>query len=171
MRTQIAIDPDLDKNGVAVWRGDKIEVKSLSFPALLDFLKENSDAHVVVEAGWLNKKSNVHGYHGAVAERISKSVGINHGVGLLIVQMCNHYKISVSEKKPLRKVWRGKNGKITQGEIEYFIDEFPKRSNQEERDAALILWLHIGRRVKIKPKTTSKLNKNAFNGGENIKVR
>lgn len=171
MRTQIAIDPDLDKNGVAVWRGDKIEVKSLSFPALLDFLKENSDAHVVVEAGWLNKKSNVHGYHGAVAERISKSVGINHGVGLLIVQMCNHYKISVSEKKPLRKVWRGKNGKITQGEIEYFIDEFPKRSNQEERDAALILWLHLGRRVKIKPKTTSKLNKNAFNGGENIKGR
>ena len=43
---------------------------------------------------------------------------------------------------PLKKVWKGTGGKITQAEILRIIPGFPKRSNQEVRDAALIAWVN-----------------------------
>jgi hypothetical protein len=158
----IAIDPDVDKSGVAELNPlhRLLEVKSLSFPQLIDYLQtailrkelsgtEKTSLLVVVEAGWLNQISNHHTVAGRRGQRIAKNVGANHQVGKMIVEICEHYDIPVETIKPLKKIWKGKDGKITHTEIAAFIPGFPKQSNQETRDAALIAWGYAGLPVKI----------------------
>ena len=65
----IGIDPDVDKSGVAFLECStrKLEITSLTFPDLLDYLQwvkqqtENNhqSVRVIIEAGWLNQ-SNWH---------------------------------------------------------------------------------------------------------------
>ncbi len=45
--------------------------------------------------------------------------------------------------------WRGQDGKITHAELAQFIPGLPARSNQEERDAALLAWTYAGFPVKM----------------------
>jgi hypothetical protein len=156
--TIIAIDPDVDKSGVAELSPlhRLLEVTSLSFPQLIDYLqtrKELSETAktsllVVVEAGWLNAISNYHTAAGRRGQRIAKNVGANHQVGKMIVEMCEHNAIPVTTVKPLKKMWKGKDGKITQAEITSFTG-ITGRNNQEERDAALIAWVYAGLPVKV----------------------
>jgi hypothetical protein len=63
--------------------------------------------------------------------------------------MCGHYGIPVTTVKPLKKTWRGKDGKITREELAYFT-RITGRNNQEERDVALIAWVWAGLPVKMK---------------------
>ena len=61
----IGIDPDVEKNGVAFLdcSTKRLEVTSLTFPDLLDFLRSSKrqaevlqkNLRVIIEAGWLNK--------------------------------------------------------------------------------------------------------------------
>lgn len=146
-REVIAIDPDVGRSGVAVWKDNKIDIFNLSFPELLDFLQERTGAKVIVEAGWLNKKSNFHGGKGGIGQKIANGVGRNAEVGRKIIEMCEHYGIDVREQRPLKKGW--KNGKISHEEISKFIPNFPKRSNPETRDAALLLWVELGKPIKL----------------------
>lgn len=146
-REVIAIDPDVCKSGLALWKDGKMVVLNLTFPDLLDYLQQHRDAKVVVEAGWLNKKSNFHGGKGGIGQKIANGVGRNAEVGRKIIEMCEHYGIDVREQKPLKKGW--KNGKISHEEISKFIPDFPKRSNSEMRDAALLLWVELGKPIRI----------------------
>jgi len=152
----IGIDPDIDRSGVCyLYTPTKqVEVSTMDFPHLMEYLSEfESDKNVVVvvEAGWKNAITNYHGGYGGVAQKIALSVGRNQQVGHCIVEMLNFWNIPVVEKAPLRKMWSGKDRKISQEEIEQFIPEFPKRSNQEGRDAALIAWDYAGFPIRIKP--------------------
>ena len=52
------------------------------------------------------------------------------------------------EQYPLRKIWKGKDGKITDEEIKAFMPII-ERTNQEERDAALLAWNEAGFPMKI----------------------
>lgn len=157
----VAIDPDSDKSGVATLRtSDKqIEVKAEVFPKLLDyflFLKkiaETESVIVLVEASWLIS----HNWHTnprdskALAASKGNSVGRNHETGRKLVEMARHYCLEVQEVRPLKKCWKGTDGKISQDEIAYFIPGFPKRSNQEQRDAALIAYNFAGYPIRVKP--------------------
>ena len=163
----IAIDPDTEKSGVAVLNivTRHIEAMSLTFPRLMDFLREyhgkareeGSSPAVIVEAGWLVHKSNWHGTDGHRAERIAKNVGANHETGRKIVEMCRHWGIHVEEQRPLQKMWRGKGGKITAAEL------------KDERDAALLAWVWAGLPVRIgtKPKRIA-LHHETENTTENL---
>lgn len=157
----IGIDPDSDKSGVAHYStGNKVMVvHSLKFPQLVDYVVNESRAallsgvtlDVVIEAGWLNES------HWHLNPKDSKlmaafkgnAVGRNHETGRKIVEMCKHYGIQPKEVKPLRKIWKGKDGKITHDEISVFIPGFPSKSNQEVRDAALIAWMYAGEPIKL----------------------
>ena len=62
---RIGIDPDVDKNGVAVYDTETRELKlySLRFSEAIDFIcniKDNSGTkvEVMLEAGWYNKKAS-----------------------------------------------------------------------------------------------------------------
>lgn len=158
----IGIDPDCEESGFALldMATKGIQVGKFSFPALFDKLLDiagNERYLIVVEASWLNGHHNWHS-KGADGQKVSSSkgydIGRNHECGRKIVEMCKHWSIDVIEKAPLLKTWNGPDRKITQEEIEYFIPGFPKRSNNEMRDATLIAWDFAGFPIKVKPRTT-----------------
>ena len=151
----IAIDPDVERSGVATLAIEerKLGTFSLTFPELMDalqlFLPDKT--LVVVEAGWLNKPN----WHltakdsARLAAAKGNSTGRNHETGRKIVEMAKHYGLTVDEVKPLRKCWRGRDGKITHEELAQFIPGLPKRTTQDIRDAALLAWTYAGLPVRM----------------------
>lgn len=148
IKTIVAVDPDVTKSGVAVldMQSRSLELYAMTFPDLIDYLygiQDKESVRIAVEAGWLNSKSNFHGYYGRRGEKIAKDVGANHETGRKIVEMCEHIGLSVSLIKPLGKRWKGANGKITHCELENVLKGLKialnrKRTNQDERDSILI---------------------------------
>ena len=157
----IGIDPDVDKSGVAFLECStrKLEITSLTFPDLLDYLqwvkKQAEDnprsVRVIIEAGWLNP-SNWHltarDTRAACAAK-GNHAGRNHEVGRKIAEMCDHWQIPYELVKPLAlrvrgfHLWKGKDGKITHDELAAFTG-IMGRTNQEGRDAALLAWTWAG---------------------------
>lgn len=90
----------------------------MNFPALIDYLRAMNESckkiKVVIEGGWLNK-SNWHVLNrfmtAVKAAAIGRSTGMNHQTGILIVECCKHYNIPCEIIKPLKKCWKGKDGK------------------------------------------------------------
>lgn len=154
----IGIDPDVKMSGVAcvdVAEGTVV-ADALPLPRLLDYVMEVASVPlcrvvVVVEASW----STSHNWHGKdndgkkVAGRKGYDVGRNHQTGMAIVEILRHRGIDVVEKRPLVKIWKGKDGKITHEEITAICGWDRKRSNQEERDAVLLAWDFSGKIMKI----------------------
>ena len=150
----IAIDPDVENSGVA--RLDVAEkrpwAQTLPFPMLIDYVRDvcrkNKDKRVavIVEASWLNS----HNWHLtrydnlAIAAKKGYDEGRNHEAGRKLVECLQYYGIEVTEKQPLRKIWQGKDRKITHAEITAITGWDKKRSNQEERDAMLLAWNESG---------------------------
>ena len=163
----IGIDPDIEKTGLSVLSlsTKRIDLYSLPFPKLLEFLKDSQvilpGLCVYVEAGWLIS----HNWHTnprdskALAASKGNAVGRNHETGRKIVEMARHYGLEVYEARPLKKCWRGPDGKITHEELAYFVPNLPKRTNQEQRDAALISWHFSGFPIRVKPITSKQLLK------------
>lgn len=146
----IAIDPDTEKSGVCDVNRLKrsICVQSLPFSALMKhfFYCAGEDVRVIVEAGWKNEKSNFH-YFGksiGIASKVGKSVGRNNQTARHIAEIARDYfRFEVLEIAPLRKCWKGTDGKITQEELNSLIEKSgyscnKARMNQDERDATLI---------------------------------
>ena len=107
---------------------------------------------VVVEASWhkthnwhLNRRDTL-----GIAAKKGYDEGRNHEAGRKIIEMLNYYGIEVIEKEPLRKIWKGPDGKITHTEITAITGWDKKRSNQEERDAMLLAWDRSGLPIVIK---------------------
>lgn len=152
----IAIDPDADKSGVAMLDRDTrtIHGSTMTFTELLQTLAMTpKDAKVLIEAGYLNQ-SNWHITHATSprkAAAMGQAVGRNHETARKLVDVCRFYSLDVEEVRPLRKIWRGRDGKITHDEITQFM-QLPNRTNQEVRDAALIAWNYAGLPMKLKLK-------------------
>lgn len=133
----VGIDPDLVKSGVAILSDDSLELKNLSFPETVDLFRTQQEkiTKVVIEAGWLNKKSNLHARYAqskTAGERIAKNVGENHATGKLLVEMAKHLNLTVIEVRPT-------NSKKKADEFKR-ITGFVGRTNQEVRDAAMLIW-------------------------------
>lgn len=148
----IGIDPDSEKNGVAIVSPATRELNTecLTFAETIAALRKYKyrsnvlNFIVVIEAGWLNR-SNWHTHGNAkLAAAIGRSTGMNHQTGILLAQMCDYYKIPYKLQKPLKKCWKGKDGKITHAELTKQLQlrgytDIPKRTNQEQRDAVLLI--------------------------------
>ena len=151
----IGIDPDVSKSGVGVVSRERkgVEVFSRSFPELLEYLKmaaTHIGVVVVVEASW-KISTNWHTGRGdsiRTAARKGKDAGRCHEVGRKIVECAQYYCLEVVEKLPLKKIWKGKDGKITDAEIKAFMP-IQGRTNQEERDAALLAWDYAGLPIRL----------------------
>jgi hypothetical protein len=163
----IAIDPDVKKSGIAFLdpMNKTLEVTVLTFPQLIDYLlfaKKKSEEHndpfmVIVEAGWLNS-SNWHTNKNDNVRTASikgAAIGRNHEIGRKIVEFCEYHKIDVLPVRPLRKIWKGTGGKITQDELEQ-ITGITTKTNQDGRDAALLAWVFAELPIQINNKKTSK---------------
>lgn len=157
-RIIVGIDPDTVKSGIATYYNGELLIESLPFPELIEKLyllaTLPDDVLVVVEAGWLNEKSNFRNTVGRRSDNISKKVGRNLQTGRHICEMARHYGLEVKEQKPFNKGWKGANGKITHDELNYILQHngLPevKRTNQDARDAALICILHANFKIKVK---------------------
>lgn len=133
----IGIDPDLDKSGVAIKEGKNLRLMNLKFAELRRVFEENKALIklVVIEAGWLNKKANFHGRAGQTkhaGERIAKNVGENHATGKLIAEIAEDYGLIVSLVRPVRSKYNSADFNLITG--------WQGRSNQEQRDAAMLVW-------------------------------
>ena len=132
----IGIDPDLKKSGVAIL-GDSLVLKTMTFAETVDLFRSQQEAikKVVIEAGWLNVKSNMHGRIGqrkSVGERIAKNVGENHATGKLLVEMAKSFNLNVVEVRPTRTKKNADEFKRITGYV--------GRTNQEVRDAGMLIW-------------------------------
>ena len=152
----IGIDPDCDKSGVTELhiKSRCLNVTNLSFPLLVDYLKymkedfvdrQKESVIVVVEAGWMNE-SNWHATRSspAAAAKIGQNTGRNHEVARKIAEMARHIGLEVDEIKPLKKCWKGKDGKITQEELSKIVGGLDKRLNQDARDSCILSWVYAG---------------------------
>lgn len=158
----IAIDPDVDKSGVATldvrnknFAG--LGLTNLSFPDLIHYVAEfkrkyeNTPFIVIVEAGWM-AQGNWHLSFKETKQRAASKgydVGRNHETGHKIVECLKHFGVEVLEHYPLRKCWKGKDGKITHEELAYFTG-ISGRTNQDARDAALLAWNFAKLPIRVK---------------------
>lgn len=159
MKFFIGIDPDCEKSGVGIVYRDTRQVLTYkySFWQLLGFLRAAKATEqnfvVVIEGGWLNK-SNWHASYAtrkgvAVAAEIGRRTGMNHQTGILIAEMCESMGIDCMVAKPLRKCWRGRDGKITQAELAKITGQKLPRMSQDQRDAVLLAWVHSDLPIKL----------------------
>jgi len=138
----IGIDPDTDKSGIAIKCGKVFNLYNLSFFDLYNKLKtisENSKKNniptqVYVECGFLNK-GNRHTqadkslqFNGKISER----VGANHEIAKKICEMCEFLEL---EYKQIRPTQTKTNSTFFQQ-----LTGFTKRTNQEQRDALMLIW-------------------------------
>lgn len=163
-RVVIGIDPDTDRNGVAEIRtpGKEMEVASLTFPETLEHVKRRhrewtegggspASIRVLVEAGWLNRSNwHVKGGKGAAwAAAVGRSDGECSAVSKKLLECLEYYGIRAEPVRPLRKCWSGRDRKITHVELLRELEIYgvrhslKGRSNQEERDAALIALVNM----------------------------
>ena len=132
---KIGIDPDVEKNGVAIKNGDDISLLNLTFFELFEKLKglENKNVKIYIECGYLNK-SNWHKVgkgSAALNAKIGNSTGRNHEVARKIVEMCEYLNLDYKEVKPTSRKVDAKLFKTLTG-ISY-------RTNQEQRDACMLI--------------------------------
>lgn len=133
----IGIDPDLEKSGVAVLKDGSLRLGNMRFYDLTQYFEVNKDQikKVVIEAGWLNKKSNLHGRYGQskrAGERIAKNVGENHATGKLLVEMAESLGLAVVLVKPTKSKKNSEEFNRITG--------WQGRTNQEQRDAGMLIW-------------------------------
>lgn len=158
----IGIDPDVDRNGCALLdvRTRKMEVNTLHFPQLIDYIceishksnEEGSSLIVIIEAGWMNRSNfhilRSHGKQGIASLGVDQ--GRNEQVSRLIGEFMEHKSIDYEFKRPLTKCWKGKDRKITREEIEMITGQNLGRTNQEGRDAALLAWEYACLPIRLK---------------------
>lgn len=156
----IGIDPDIERNGVAVVDSvsRSVQLYSMAFAELTEWLQQfvgsMEKTVIVIEASWLVS----HNWHFRMTDNRRKvaslghAVGRNHQTGILLQECAERMGLDVRLRKPLRKCWQGKDGKITHKELVAVTGITCSRSNQEERDAALLAWVDAGLPIIIKTK-------------------
>ena len=164
----IGIDPDSKASGVATLdlATRELLLSTQPFYSLTDMLQDIKESDVVLNGRKTlvvieNAYSTSHNWHyspydtrGTIAKK-GYSVGLCAQTYHLLKQYLQMNGIDFIEQLPLTKIWRGGGGKISHEELvghckRNQVTLHPsseKRSNQEERDAALLALLHIGTRI------------------------
>ena len=157
----VGIDPDVSKSGFALLDCEArkfTQVEALTFPAVIDrfaelaAMKADSKAVTVVmedsdlATNWhYNSRDSK-----AVCAAKGRSVGLCHATARHLKECAENFGLEVVMMKPLRKFWKGRDGKITHEEALYFMRGLPKQTNQEGRDAALLAWAYADYPIRTK---------------------
>ena len=166
-KTILAIDPDIERSGFAL-----LDTQGRTFTMVqtftiseavktLDALAAGDDKPLVViedsdtSTNWHVQKLLASGYPLRrklnTAAAIGRSAGLCHAIIRVLREYAESVGLEVRMQKPLRKCWKGPNGKITHDECRQFMRNLPTRTNQEMRDAALLCWVVAGLPIKVKP--------------------
>ncbi len=131
----IGIDPDTEKSGVAI-KYDGLQLYNMTFFQLYEFLFnfKTENVKVYIECGFLNggNRHKVFGGSLALNSKIGERIGANHEIAKKICEMCEYLKIEFIQVRPTK----------TKSNSDYFkkITGYDKRTNQEQRDACLLIW-------------------------------
>jgi hypothetical protein len=137
----IGIDPDVDKSGFAIWDSKLKKFVHIHSYDLFDICQEikdwDEDAEIMVylEAGWLNKKANFHGFKNQskiYGESIAKNVGRNHEIGRQIEKFCIKNEIEYKLIRPTKE-------KVKDIQLLKRLTGWEKVTNQDKRDAAMLV--------------------------------
>ena len=169
----VGIDPDTKASGWAVidLSDRTVHLETLSFMDILalltewrrevddHYLDESYSYRFVVEDIW----TVAHNWHVSPRDNrltISKKgyhIGRCSMVGQLIYEAIGAHFFPRIAQPPLRKVWRGIDGKISHPELLELCEKHDlilppskqKQTNQEERDALLLALHHIATPIKL----------------------
>lgn len=149
----VGIDPDVSKSGFALLDCEArkfTQVEALTFPAVIDRFAElaamKADGKAVTVV--MEDSDLATNWHysildsRAVCAAKGRSVGLCHATTRHLKECAENFGLEVVMMKPLRKFWKGRDGKITHDEALYFMRGLPKQTNQESRDAALLAWAY-----------------------------
>ena len=159
-RHVIAIDPDVDKSGLAILDVDDkkfIYMGTEDIVSMYGFFEyvHCSKGFVCNSVVVIEDSDNLHNWHLPphcslnMAAAIGKKVGLCHATQRHIKEIAEAHGHKTVFQAPLKKTWMGKDGKITQEELEQFIPDFPKKSNQEIRDSVLLAWCYANLPIHI----------------------
>lgn len=157
----IGVDPDVDKLGVS-FLDTEVKIPKLTSPTLTEFItylkriktesqRLNKNTIIVIEGGWNHTRTHRRSKYDnfGTASKKGYNVGRNHQRGMDIFQIAEYIGLEVTEQMPLKKIWKGREGKITHEELAYFTGIEAKRTNQEERDATLIAWNYANFPIRV----------------------
>ena len=157
----LGIDPDVSKSGFALLNCEArefVRVEALSFPDMVDRFAElaamkadGKEVVVVMEDSDLSTNWHYNSRDSkAVCAAKGRSVGLCHATARHLKECAENFGLEVVMMKPLRKFWKGRDGKITHEEAAYFMRGLPKQTNQESRDAALMAWAYADYPIRVK---------------------
>ena len=157
----VGIDPDVSKSGFALLNCEArefVQVEALPFPDMVDKFAElaamkadGKDVVVVMEDSDLSTNWHYNSRDSkAVCAAKGRSVGLCHATARHLKECAENFGLEVVMMKPLRKFWKGRDGKITHDEAAYFMRGLPKQTNQEGRDAALLAWAYADFPIKLR---------------------
>lgn len=142
-RLVVGIDPDLVKSGVAITRaGGLVHMDALSFPELLEFVRELLPEQPVVIVEEVEADKTTYHRPGTNARqhgRIAQNVGQVKGVKRVLVECLKSMGVDVVLVKPLRGPVKNRAKK----DADYFnkVTGWKGRTNEDKRDAAMLaLW-------------------------------
>ena len=138
----IGIDADTHKSGVAVKCGKIFNLYNLTFFELFEKLngisinsKESGiPTEVHVECGFLNggNRHKVFGGSHALNSKIGERIGANHETAKKICEMCDYLGLEYKQIRPTKSK--------TNSDFFKQITGYDKRTNQEQRDALMLIW-------------------------------
>jgi deoxyribose-phosphate aldolase len=140
----IGIDPDTEKSGFAFLdkTASDLQLRNLTFFELFDKLKEVKencfehyfDVQVYIECGFLNGGNRHKVSEGSLSlnSKIGERIGANHEVAKKICEMCEHLGLNHTKVRPTK----------SKANSDFFkqITGYNKKTNQEQRDACLLIW-------------------------------
>lgn len=145
----LGIDPDVEKSGFTLidckYR-ELIFCKCLTMPEAFEYLKQLPSSGYTPVKVVIEDSDQATGWHYSrrdsqpVVFAKGRSVGMCHATLRHLHEYAEQIGLDCVMKKPLRLIWGRGGEKISQREIEQFIPNFPKRSNPEMRDSALLAW-------------------------------
>ncbi len=151
----VGIDPDIDKSGVAMLDMVKkqfVYLGALPFPRLLEFVESNKDdaCFVVEDSDIATSFHYIRTDKPAIIFAKGRSVGLCHATFRHLCEYLDYVGAEYVKQRPLRKMWKGKDRKITHEELSYFVSGLPKRTSQDVRDACLLAWNEARLPIKVK---------------------
>ena len=158
----ISIDPDVSKSGFALLDCEArkfTQVEALTFPAVIDRFAElaamkadGKAVTVVMEDSDLatNWHYNILDSRAVCAAK-GRSVGLCHATARHLKECAENFGLEVVMMKPLRKIWRGTDGKISHEEAAQFMNGIPTRTSQDVRDSMLLAWAYADFPIRVKP--------------------
>lgn len=167
----IGIDPDSKASGCAILDIEKRELTLSTQPFFLltELLDNFRTSETVLKRKTLivleNAYGTTHNWHYSPKETRGTIAKKGYSIGLcaqtynLLLSYTRERGLDYIEQSPLVKLWRGTDRKITHEELVSYCKHNRitlhaanmKRSNQEERDAALLAIHHLATRPAVFP--------------------